>query len=239
MLILLPPSEGKTAPSAGPILDFSTLAYPQLTQARHQVMSELLDIVDSPDALSILGVSERMRNVVEHQRNIMTFPCAPAREIYTGVLYNAARLQKGDNVAIFSGLFGVTTGEDVIPDYRLSMSVKLPRIGNLKTFWRSQLKGMDLTENLSSLSASDDLYVDMRSGPYQVWNPPGECWTVSVVNPQGKVISHMAKYYRGLLTRALLDSQSTDVADVARSLGEVSVQKKENKRQLTIKIPQL
>ena len=238
MRILLPPSEGKTPPASGPTLDLSILAYPELTDARAAVVDELIKVSRRDDALAILKAGERIRPEVEAQRELWSLPCAPAREVYTGVLYEAAQLREGDDVTIFSGLFGATGGEDLIPAYRLSMNVKLPRAGALKTYWRRHLKaglfaGGDAGGTAGG-DARDAVTVDMRSGAYLVWNPPGPWWDVRVRDSSGKVITHMAKHYRGLLTRALLDAKSDDVAAVARTLGTVEVDEDGLKRHLTL-----
>ena len=239
MRILLPPSEGKTLPASGPALDLSVLAHSALTEARAAVVDELIEVSQRADALEILKAGERIRPEVEAQCNLWNMPCAPAREVYTGVLYEAAQLRKGDDVTIFSGLFGATGGEDLIPAYRLSMNVKLPRADALKTYWRRHLKA-GLFAGDASGNAGDaapdpnEVTVDMRSGAYLVWNPPGQWWDVRVRDSSGKVITHMAKHYRGLLTRALLDAGSDDVAAVARTLGTVEVEVDGLKRHLTL-----
>lgn len=139
MRILLPPSEGKTAPVDGPVLDLDGLSYPELAVARRRVLEALVAVSKRDGAGEILGVGRRIMPEVVARRAYRAAPCAPAREVYTGVLYEAARLHEGDDVRIFSGLFGVTTGEDLIPTYRLSMNVSLPGIGSLKAFWRREL----------------------------------------------------------------------------------------------------
>ena len=197
-----------------------------------------MEVSQRNDALEILKAGERIRPEVEAQRDLRNLPCAPAREVYTGVLYEAAQLRQGDDVTIFSGLFGATGGEDLIPAYRLSMNVKLPRAGALKTYWRRHLKaglfaGGDAGGTAGG-DARDAVTVDMRSGAYLVWNPPGLWWDVRVRDSSGKVITHMAKHYRGLLTRALLDENSDDVAAVARTLGAVEVCEDGLKRHLTL-----
>ena len=230
--ILLPPSEGKTSPPSGPALDLDSLSHPELAPARAAIIKELIEVSGADAALDILKAGERIRPEVEAQRRLWEAPCAPAREVYTGVLYEAAQLREGDDVVIFSGLFGVTSGADLIPAYRLSMNVKLPRAGALKSFWRKQLvRGF-----LPAPRESDptEVTVDMRSGAYLVWNPPGPWWDVRVRDSSGKVITHMAKHYRGLLTRALLDTGSDDVLTVAAELGAVAVESDGNRHHLTL-----
>ena len=94
MRILLPPSEGKTAPLQGPALDLPSLAFPELTDARRAVADKLVAASRSKNALSMLGVGERAFGEVHAQRNLYDMPCAPARSVYTGVLYEAAQLRR-------------------------------------------------------------------------------------------------------------------------------------------------
>ncbi|MFT8593502.1 MAG: peroxide stress protein YaaA [Bifidobacterium sp.] len=266
MHILLPPSEGKTAPSDGPTLDLTRLSFPELTQARRKVLSKLIEVSGSDDAGRILKVGKRILPEVAAQRNILDMPCAPACEVYTGVLYQAARLRADDRVIIFSGLFGITTAADLIPTYRLSMNVTLPGIGSLRQFWRHELAKAGRNEAHSSNDSKESKEsnaiaqvdsaespqptVDMRSGAYQVTAPQGQWWSMRVVDSHGNVITHAAKHYRGLLTRALLDAEHSahsersdswskeacnalcnaertpeciDVEQVARSLGRIEV----------------
>ena len=60
MLILLPPSEGKTAPSSGPSLALASLLDAErLTAPRRTVMSALAEVSRGPDAASVLGLGPR------------------------------------------------------------------------------------------------------------------------------------------------------------------------------------
>ena len=214
MRILLSPSERKTPPLLGPTLDLPSLSFPMLTEARRAVAGKLASVSRSKNALSTLGVGERAFGEVHAQRNLYDMPCAPARSVYTGVLYEAAQLRPGDDVWIFSALFGLIQAEDLIPGYRLSMSVTLPRVGRLSSFWKRELAGL----------RCHDVCIDMRSDKYQVWNPSEDWWKVYVTGPEGRVHPHQSEHYTGLLTRALLDAGSSDVVAVAESIGRVSVE---------------
>ncbi|WEV52383.1 peroxide stress protein YaaA [Bifidobacterium sp. ESL0704] len=265
MHLLLPPSEGKTAPTEGPTLDLGRLSFPELNRARGKVLSALLEVSRGEDAAKILKVGKKGMAEVISQRDLPGMPCARARQIYTGVLYDAAALREGDDVLIFSGLFGVTRGEDLIPAYRLSMNVSLPGIGTLKTFWRKALAGWSpdggsagkpgifkqadtdkvmgarANQQTSESDASDnaDITVDLRSELYRVTKSDpskanAQWWDVRIADSRNKTISHMAKHYRGLLTRALLDAPTRPVAEVARTLGTVAIETESDVRHLTL-----
>ncbi|MDK1359239.1 peroxide stress protein YaaA [Arthrobacter sp. zg-Y1219] len=220
MLILLPPSEGKTPAVTGPGFDPDKLHFPQLTDARKQVLAALSEASTAAEAHSILGVgpslaAEVRRNVVLHEE-----PCAPAHRIYSGVLYDAlgyaeltpAQQRKADDaVVVISGLWGALGFSDPIPAYRLSMAVKLPETGKLASFWKAHL-AQALTEH-----AAGHLVVDCRSSTYAAaWAPdPSTAAAVNVFqvrNGKRTVVSHFAKHTRGELARHLLTRAGSDPA---------------------------
>lgn len=214
MLILLPPSEGKTAPASGPSLDFSQLKYSQFNSLREKIATELIEISSRPDAREILRAGAAASDTIYAQRNLNQLPCAPAREVYTGVLFAALGLAQAeadlldfvaDKIIIFSGLFGVLSPSDPIPAYRLSMGTKLPKLGSNKKLWQRELRDFDLGEN--------QLVIDCRSGNYQVWDPPKSADWVSVyavreIAGKRKTVSHYAKHYRGVLARELVQTRT-------------------------------
>lgn len=214
MLILLPPSEGKTAPTGGPPLDLDAMSNAvALTAARQEVLAALTEVSARPHALEILGVGARLAPEVERNTRLTSEPTAPAAQVYTGVLYAAARLDElrgvqaeraAESVLTVSALWGAVSPADLVPAYRLSMGTQLPGLGKLAGYWKPRL-----TRALSE-RASGDLVVDCRSAAYAAaWAPPADAEhvTVSVVREAaGKrtVVSHNAKHTRGLLTGYLL-----------------------------------
>ncbi|MHB1288937.1 YaaA family protein [Georgenia sp.] len=213
MLLLLPPSEGKTPPRRGAPLDLAALSAPDLMGAREGVMAAVADASRRPDAVDVLGIGMRVADELTHNTTLRTAPTAPAARVYTGVLHAAAGLaglrgaaarRAADDVLIFSGLWGVLSPADRIPAYRLSMGVTLPGVGRLSTYWRDHL-GAALDERVVG-----DVVVDCRSATYAAaWQPPSsaEHVLVQVVRESGgrrQVVSHNAKHARGHLTHHLL-----------------------------------
>ena len=116
MRILLPPSEGKTpaSPDRAPIR-LDSLVYPHLADQRLAVGDALQAASNHPDALTILGAGQRVAGDVYRNRTLWQQPAAPARDIYTGVLYAGAQLSGGrprhlawadKHILIASGLWG-------------------------------------------------------------------------------------------------------------------------------------
>jgi cytoplasmic iron level regulating protein YaaA (DUF328/UPF0246 family) len=196
MLILLPPSEGKTAPEAGEPVDLDGLVFAaELGEQREQVL-EALDP----------GLREA--------------PAAPAAEVYSGVLFKRLELPKlpakaRRQVLIASALWGVVRPDDRIPYYKLPPKEKLEGIGPLAKFWRPAL-----AEALPDKEG--ELIVDMRSGAYSaMWKPKGatllpvRAFTES--DGARKAVSHMAKAVRGDVARALLEAKKPPAGPKAAS----------------------
>ncbi|MFI7483067.1 YaaA family protein [Kocuria sp. M1R5S2] len=214
MLILLPPSETKTVPAAGAPVDPAALAFPELADARAQVLTELAATSARADALDVLGVGERLRAEVERNTRLEAEPAGPALGVYTGVLYDALdpagltaaqRRAAAATVVVVSALWGAVRAEDRIPAYRLSMGAALPGLGKLAAHWKRHLPAALEPE------AADGLVVDCRSAAYAAaWRAPRErTVAVKVVRESdGKrtVVSHMAKHTRGLLARHLVEA---------------------------------
>ncbi len=212
MLILLPPSEGKTPATGGDAADWTALSFPDLNSSRAQVLDALGTVSAHEDALALLGVGASLSADVERNTRLHAEPAAPAHQVYSGVLYDAlgydsltpAQRKKADtSVLVVSALWGAIRFADRVPAYRLSMGTSLPDVGRLASFWKPQLTGA------LAAAAAGELLVDCRSSTYAAaWAPPPE-QTVAVnvfTEAAGvrKVVSHFAKHTRGELARHLL-----------------------------------
>jgi uncharacterized protein len=231
VLVLLPPSEGKTPPRArGPQLDLDSLSSPGLIPVREKVLDALIEVSASADAMQVLGVGASLDAEVARNVHLRTAPTREAKHVYSGVLYAAAGLDRltptgraraAESVRIVSGLWGVVAPDDLIPAYRLSMGTDLPGIGPLAGAWRGAL-GVELQAR-----ADGELVVDCRSATYlAAWHPPRSADWVQVrvlreLDGQRSVVSHNAKHTRGVLTRHLLTRRGRAPQD-AEALARVA-----------------
>lgn len=234
MLILLPPSEGKSGARRGRPLDLATLDFPTLTAPRERVLEALIDLCegDPTVAATTLGLGPTQFDLVALNAALRTAPSQRADRVYTGVLYDALDLASLDTaakrratsrVAVTSSLFGLVRPADRIPAYRLSGDATLPGLGPVAGVWREHL-GPVVTEAVGS-----GLLVDLRSGTYvSFWRPAGvRSATVRVLHEhQGrrKVVSHFNKATKGRIVRALLEAGATPrtpvrLAEALRDLG--------------------
>jgi uncharacterized protein len=234
VLVLLPPSEGKTAPSGGPPLDFASLSLPALNPARRRVLRSLIALCRSTpaDARDVLGLSASQSPEVLRNRALRKAPTAPAWQVYTGVLFTAldmagadpsTRARLTDSVLVWSGLWGAVGLADPIPAYRLSGAVTLPGPGRLASFWRDPLR------KALARTARDGLVVDLRSATYaSSWTGPSDRTAViRIIHEQGDrrtVASHFNKATKGRLLRALAESDADpqtvdELVDAIRAVG--------------------
>ena len=195
MLILLPPSEGKTQPATGSACDLASLSF-----AEHLHRTRLAQWKAQP-------------------ASVKRAAAGPAHEVYSGVLYaaldyaslKAAAQRRAENsIVVFSALFGAVRLTGEIPAYKATMS---------NAVWRTPL-----TAALSPL-ASSGVTVDCRSTTYAgAFTPPtNSTVAVRVFRQSGKmrtVITHMSKHYRGLIARMLCEAPRAakspeDVANLA------------------------
>jgi uncharacterized protein len=222
VLILLPPSEGKTVPRRGKRLDLGDLGFPELTDARKRVMTTLVDLcADDPAAgADALGLGPTQLDQVTRNAGLLHAPTARADRIYSGVLYDALGLDTLDPAAlrratrwvvIMSSLLGAVRPNDPVPSYRLSGDTRLPSVGIVSAHWRAHLD-QTLVE-----AAGNGLVVDLRSTTYAAfWRPPAtlaaRVATVRVlhqVGDQRKVVSHFNKATKGRIVRDLLTDGGT------------------------------
>lgn len=228
MLVVLPPSETKATGGSHPAVDFSSLSFGSLNPIRERIAADLVALSANREAaMETLKLGPRLADEVTANAALLESPTMPALERYTGVLYDA--LSPSDlpetgraRLAIGSALFGVIGGDDLIPHYRLSGTVKLPfsdqpadAAPTMKRRW-----GTAITEALNDV----DFLIDLRSGTYANLGKVKSATTMTVVTAEGKIVSHFNKHYKGLFARAIAlsdtaPSSPTEAVDIARAAG--------------------
>jgi cytoplasmic iron level regulating protein YaaA (DUF328/UPF0246 family) len=241
VLVLLPPSEGKAASRSGRPLELGALSLPELNPARERALESLITLCAKPDdapARAVLGLSPGQRGELLRNAHLREAPALPARQLYTGVLYDAldlaslappARRMAQRSLLVFSGLWGAVRVNDRIPPYRCSVGAKLPGLGALGPYWRKTMSTA-LAE-----AAGHGFVLDLRSSAYAaMWKPSGatagRTATVRVLHERmvggvakRSVVSHFNKATKGRLVRSLLTSGShpKSPADLAVALRDL------------------
>lgn len=200
-LVLIPPSEGKSAGGDGPSWRRGTSVDTALDGPRAKVLS-------AARAAGAVGRGS---------------PTMPAMERYDGVLYRelrwsdlpaTSRRRGAHQVRIVSGLLGLVAPTDPVPAYRLKMSASLPETGRLSTWWRPRLAPV-----LAQLAAGNvvwDLLPQEHSAACD-WSDvaPRQRIQVRFVDASDRTVSHWNKLLKGALVAWILAEQPSNAADLA------------------------
>ena len=215
MLILLPPSEGKTPARRGAPLD--PRSWPPGSPSRASGCSSALvgcALLAWDAAIAALGLGPT-RPTSSPQRATPRAAHRPAERVYSGVLYDALGLTPSTlgpapgatRVAVVSSLFGLVRPGERIAPYRLCGGITLPGLGGVAAQWRGAL------DPAVREAPGGGLVVDLRSSTYAAfWRPEADLArrvvTVRVLHEVGgrrQVVSHFNKATKGRLVRDLLE----------------------------------
>jgi cytoplasmic iron level regulating protein YaaA (DUF328/UPF0246 family) len=226
-LILLPPSEGKASGGHGPPWVPGSMAI-DLDAGRERVLRALATAMRRSEAerSRLLGVKgEALAVATAANRNVREAPTMPAIERYTGVLYDAIdprtlpathRRRLDASAMIVSGLWGLVTPRDPLPDYKLKMGGRLGRLGRLSTWWR-----LDLSARLAEASSGRTIWNLLPNEHAAAWRAPDGVhqWSVRFLEPgrDGSLtaVSHWNKLLKGALVRFLVANPAAGPEELA------------------------
>ncbi len=217
VVILLPPSEGKalggTAKSRWAMK--SGVFGASLQSPRNDVVQALLEAKGGGQAL--LGVKGvLLARAQDANKKLIGAPTLPAWQRYTGVVWDhldiatlsaPQRTRAMSSIVVVSGLHGLVTAGDPIPDYRLKMGARLSPMGLLANWWRESL-----TAALCNY-AKKSLIVDLLPNEHRAaidWSQLPQAIRVDLVTKSGgRMGGHNAKAAKGLLARHIITTGST------------------------------
>ena len=213
-VLLLPPSEGKATGGdrRPPWRPESGLFGLHLGHWRAELAAEL-ERTGGGDA-RLLGVKgDLLARARSANSSLLGAPTLPAWRRYTGVVWD--HLDPGSladtdrsRIWVVSGLAGLVSAVDPLPDYRLKMSARPAGTGPLAAWWRD-----DLTDPLLAYAKGRPI-VDLLPQEHRAAlnTDDIEVVRIDLVAKSGcKVGGHNAKAAKGLLARHLLTSRSGDV----------------------------
>ncbi len=191
-LILLPPSETKSAPARGRPVDLAALSFPALTPLRQALLDD----------------------------DLCRAPATPAGRLYTGVLYAAldiATLPRGAarELVIISAQFGALRTADRVPAYKRELDAAHWREG-LRTPLAAAAAGRVLLDCRSAT------YIAAWRPPRELAGAWVHVNVVEERDGVRRVVSHMAKKTRGEVARHLLVSgaRPRDAGELAAAVAE-------------------
>ncbi len=202
MKILLAPSERK---SLGGDKEFNIKSFPKLNPIRKEVIKKYDKFIQKTDDVKNFG---------DIKIPIKKRPCKEAILRYTGVAFEyldypslpkEAKEYLNENLIIFSNLFGILKPLDLIPYYTLKQRTK-PGFDIYK-FYKNKITEI--------LDYYDKEYLDLRAKFYENIYKPKKAVTFKFIK-NGKVVSHFAKAYRGILTRYIALNRPKNLDEVLK-----------------------
>ncbi len=206
MKILLAPSETK---KSGGVLSFDlkVLLFDDLYTHRIKILNTYVDLLQKGDMqiLSKMMGVKRESDILYYTRDDIRKPAMKAIERYTGVAFSYLGYEKLDtevqhyidsHVILFSNLFGPILASNPIPEYKLKQG---ETVGGIKTEKIYYEYSADLMEKY----LENDEILDLRAGFYNKFYKPKSSYTTLKFIKDGKVVSHWAKAYRGIVVRKL------------------------------------
>ncbi len=206
MKILLAPSETK---KSGGTQNFNlkSLLFETLTPYRTELLYRYINILQKGDLqeLSKMFGLKKESDILANKKDIVHELTMKAIERYTGVAFEyldypglnkEAQAYVDTHVILFSNLFGPIRACDMIPQYRLKQGSS---VGEIKTekFYREH------SAALMEAYLADEEILDLRAGFYDKFYKPKKPYTTLKFIKEGKVVSHWAKAYRGIVLREI------------------------------------
>jgi len=215
--ILLAPSETKKE-GGDSKFDLNSLMLSQkLTPAREELFNEYNKIVTSNnlEQLSKMFGLKKEADILKYSKDISSTPTLKAIQRYTGVAFDHLEYESLEqeaqeyidkNVILFSNLFGAIKANDKIPLYRLKQGETIGELNPAKIY-KTALK-----EPLDNYLENEDI-IDIRAGFYDKFYKPNKQYTTLKFLKGGKVVSHWAKAYRGIVLKHIAQNQITTIAN--------------------------
>ena len=243
MKILLAPSETKKPGGEKPF-EVNSLLFKELLPYRNKLLHLYINILQKGDMkeLSKMFGLKKEADILLHKKDIIHEPVMKAIERYTGVAFDHlsyetlnehAKHYIDEHVILFSNLFGVLRACDEIPEYRLKQGEPVSNIKVEKYYHEHLGKVMD--EHLS-----DNDILDLRAGFYDKFYKPSKPYTTLKFMKEGKVVSHWAKAYRGIVLREVAKARIENLEEFMKlpiqGLKIIEIQTKKNKTEIIYEI---
>ncbi len=243
MKILLAPAEIKLSGGDDLTICKENFGFSQIFDKQLEVFKHYEKHLEnsSLEELSAWFGIKKITDIEKYSHSLKDKPTMKAIKRYVGVAFEALDYESlkqqeqryvDKNVLLFSNLFGVLKASDKIPDYKYKQGAQLPNL-SVEKFYKTHLKDT-LDEYLG------DNVVDLRAGYYDKFYKPIASTITFKFLKDGKVVSHWAKHYRGLIVRAMAQNDIQNFAELMNmpieGLKLEEIQEKKNIKTLIMSI---
>ncbi len=214
MKILLAPSETK---KRGGELSFNPngLLFEELAPHRMKLLHTYINVLQQGDMqiLSKMFGIKKEADILKHKKDIIHELTMKAIERYTGVAFEylsyeelntKAQAYVDSHVILFSNLFGPIKASDLIPEYKLKQGEAVTDIKTEKFY-------NEHSAHLMEAYLANEEILDLRAGFYDKFYKPTKPYTTLKFIKNGKVVSHWAKAYRGIVLREIAKAGVTSI----------------------------
>ncbi|MSN96290.1 peroxide stress protein YaaA [Campylobacter sp. FMV-PI01] len=239
MKILFSPSEAKSSILGSDRFSIDSLIFPNLN--RKFVLDKYENFIKtSYDLTKIFGTKNQ--NLINYYKNSFQQNVGIKAILrYDGVAFKSLdyrNLNKDSqnyidqNTLIFSNLFGVVRANDILPDYKLKQGE------NLGDFKIDKFYSAELKKILDSYL--DDDILDLRANFYDKFYRPSKNLITLKFIKNGKIVSHFAKHYRGIILNTVALHQIKSVDDFLNlnfhNLKLIDIKEIKNKTEINFEI---
>jgi len=218
MIILFSPSEGKREGGTLPPLNQDSLIFPDLYPKRLAVIEHYQTLTQNgndEELYELFGIKDP-KEYGRYKQSFTTAPTMKAIERYDGVAYDyltysqltlEAQNYIDTHTIIFSNLFGPIRSGDTIPDYKLKQGA------SIGSFIPDKHYKEGFSDALDEMIGEEEI-LDLRAGYYDKFYIPKKPSVTLKFLKEGKVVSHWAKAYRGILLREAANHQISSIEEL-------------------------
>ena len=207
MKILFSPSETKISGGIQNPFDKNSFIFPELFEKRMEIVNQYRDFISNASNEELIKIfGTKKEDVLKHySQDLLKNKTMKAITRYDGVAFDYLEYSKlnkteqdyiDNNVLIFSNLFGPISSGDYLPDYKLKQN---ETFNNLKI---EKFYNDNFSNTLDEYLKDEDI-IDLRAGFYEKFYKINKPYITMKFIKNGKVVSHWAKAYRGIILKLL------------------------------------
>jgi len=219
MKILFSPSEAKFKDGIDESFNKNSFVFPELFDARLEIVTkyqEFINKASNDEIIKLFGTKKQ--DVVDYYSNdIFERNTKKVIQRYDGVAYDYLKYEEltkneqqyiDENVMIFSNLFGpILAGDSGLPDYKLKQGEKLDGQA-VEVFYKEHF-----TSAIDAYLENEDV-LDLRAGFYEKFYKLSKPYTTMKFIKDGKVVSHWAKAYRGIILNTISKNNINSIEEL-------------------------
>jgi len=215
MKILFSPSEQKTTRATDTNMKLLGGVEFRMEILKKYQNTVLLD--DIKEKLSLFGLKKE-QDAKKYLVDIFNTSTCKALQRYDGVAYDYLEYETlskdaqeylDENLLIFSNLFGVVQGKDLLPIYKVKQGNTVGGIAP-QLFYKPHLKNL-----LGELLENEEV-IDLRAGYYEKFYKHTNSYTTLKFLKNNKVVSHWAKAYRGIIAKEMAQNNIQTTKELLR-----------------------